>query len=135
MAKILLLGSNTALLEGLSQTLASAGHTGIFARTISEAVDVAAGERPLVAVLERSAAMGDAFRLPLEAGGAIVVYSTDHSFSEPLPAAVARATLAELVLPLERQRLLALVQRVVERSAATGRGVRATPTDQPAIIS
>ncbi|CAA9336619.1 MAG: hypothetical protein AVDCRST_MAG11-2751, partial [uncultured Gemmatimonadaceae bacterium] len=47
-----------------------------------------------------------------------------------LAARVERATLAEVTLPLERHRLLALVQTVVERQQATGReedGV--TPAD------
>ena len=133
MAIILLLGTNTALLEGLSQTLASAGHRGMFARTVSEAMDLAAADRPLLAVLERSVATSETFRIPLQAGGAVVVYDTDRTTHDPLPAALARATLAQLVLPLERQRLLALVERVVERSAATGRAGRITPPEQRAL--
>lgn len=133
MTTILLLGTNTALLEGLSQTLASAGHRGLFASTINEALEVAAAERPLLAVIERALASHEALRIPLVAGGAIVVYHAEVTHSDPLPASMARATLAELVLPLERQRLLALVQHVEERSAATGRSQRVTPPEQRAL--
>lgn len=133
MATILLLGTNTALLEGLSQTLASAGHRGVFARSLSEAMELAAGDRPLLAVIERSVASPDTFRVPLQAGGAFVVYDSDQHSAEPLPPSLARATLAKLVLPLERQRLLALLSKVVERSAATGRANRVTPPEQRAL--
>ena len=132
MATILLFGTNPALLEGLSQTLASAGHRGLFAHTLSEAMDLAAADRPLLAVVERSVAMSETLRIPLQAGGAVVVYDAVLTTHDPLPAALARATLAQLVLPLERQRLLALVERVVERSAATGRANRITPPEQRA---
>jgi hypothetical protein len=36
--------------------------------------------------------------------------------------------MAELTLPLERHRLLALIQRVEERARVTGRGARGTDT-------
>lgn len=134
MATILLLGTNTALLEGLSQMLANAGHRGVFAHSLGEAMDVGASDRPLLAVIERSLATTETLRVPLQAGGAFVIYDPDQHSTDPLPAAVARATLAKLVLPLERQRLLALVTRVVERSAATGRANnRTTPPEQRAL--
>jgi hypothetical protein len=41
-----------------------------------------------------------------------------------LPPALQRTTLAELALPLERHRLVALVQRVEERARRAGRGNR-----------
>lgn len=133
MATILLLGTNTALLEGLSQTLASAGHQSLIARSPGEALDVTAAEKPLLAVVERELALTESFHLPLQAGGAVVVYDAEPGVTEPLPPKVARATLAKLVLPLERQRLLALVSHVVERSAQTGRAQSKTPPDQRAV--
>jgi hypothetical protein len=100
---------------------------------MSEAIEISSPERPLVAVIERAIAMTDAHRVPLQAGGAMVVYDSERRPIEPMPTAVARATLAELVLPLERQRLLALIQHVVDRSDATGRARRKTPPEQRAI--
>lgn len=133
MSTILLIGSNTALLEGVSQTLASAGHRALLAQSVAEALDLAAAERPLLAVIEHEVAGAEAMRIPLERGGAFVVYRSHAGATMPLPAPLARATLAQLVLPLERQRLLALVERVVERSAATGRTDRKTPREQRAL--
>jgi len=45
-----------------------------------------------------------------------------------LAPALQRALLADLALPLERNRLLALVQHVEERARATGRRSHDTPT-------
>ena len=55
------------------------------------------------------------------AGGAIVLYHPADAERPQLAARVQRATLAEVTLPLERHRVLALVHNVVERQQATGR--------------
>jgi hypothetical protein len=83
-------------------------------------------------VVERGLAAADAaaLRLPLAVGGATLLY---RSGAEPAPddalsLAVQRLVMAELTLPLERHRLLALIQRVEERARVTGRGARGTDT-------
>jgi hypothetical protein len=60
--------------------------------------------------------------LPLTPGGAMIVYGTSHDDQPFLPTKLQRATLAHLVLPLERHRLMALVQSFESRSRTTGRG-------------
>ena len=45
----------------------------------------------------------------------------------PLPSALVRLVLADLTLPLERNRLLALVHRVADRARVTGRETGETP--------
>lgn len=133
MATVLLIGSDSALLEGLSQTLASAGHQATLATSLGEAVELAAGERPLLAVVERRLATDAAhlLRVPLAPGGSLVLYRDPAEGRPPLAAAVERAALADLALPLERQRLVALVQHVERRSRAVGRGRATTPTEVP----
>ena len=122
MATILLIGSDEPALEGLAQALSAAGHRTSIARTLAEAADSAALDPPLITLVERGcAATSEFLRLPLTPGGALVVYRTDDSDAPPLPTVVQRATLADLSLPLERQRLLALVQHVEERAKMTGR--------------
>ena len=124
-ATVLLVGASASLLEGLAQMLGSAGHESIIGATISESIDAIGDRRPVVAVIERSLATTHLTRLPLARGGAIVVFDTETR-GEPLAGPLSRMVLAELTLPLERQRLLALVQQMAERCAATDRISRQT---------
>lgn len=129
MAHILLVGSDEALLEGLAQMLAHAGYTAHTAPSAFEAMEDAAIERPLVAIVERGEAVAHAevARLPVAGGGALLVYHSGAGVREPLPPALQRMVLAELTLPLERHRLITLVQRVDERVRATGHHPDAPP--------
>ena len=128
MATILLIGSDAALLEGLAQTLGAVGHQARIADTVSEGVELSIGALPLIAVVERTlAAPAEALRIPLQPGGALVLYrsrATDPAV--PVSHAVQRLTLAELMLPLERHRLVALTRHVEERARQAGRGGRPT---------
>ena len=123
MALILVVGPDEALLEGVSQTLVGAGYQVLVARDVSEAMDAVRSERPLLAVVHRDELVrnGGGFRVPLARGGALLSFQTDDTEEEQLPFALKRAVLAELRLPLERHRLLALVRRVESRIQATGR--------------
>jgi hypothetical protein len=132
MAIVFLIGSEDGLLEGIAQTLAAAGHQPRVFRSVPDAHARARGEVPLVAVVERSLAVADAaaLRLPLAVGGATLLYRSgaEAAGDAPLSLAVQRLVMAELTLPLERHRLLALIQRVEERARVTGRGARGTDT-------
>jgi hypothetical protein len=59
-----------------------------------------------------------------------VLYRSVTTALVTLPASVQRAVLADLSLPLERNRLMALVQHVDERARVTGRGVQDAPNDE-----
>jgi len=74
-----------------------------------------------------SAALEDAglgATLPLTLGSALIVYGSSHDDRPFLPPRLQRATLAHLVLPLERHRLVALIQSFENRSRTTGRATR-----------
>jgi hypothetical protein len=58
--------------------------------------------------------------LPFLPDAALIVYGASHDERPFLPARIQRATLAYLVLPLERHRLLALVQSFDSRARRTG---------------
>jgi hypothetical protein len=136
MATILLVGTDVPLLEGLSQTLAAVGHTPQIASALSEAMEVASITAPLVAVIERALIIpsSDALRIPLARGGTIVVYRADGAADPALPLALQRAVLADLRLPLERNRLVTLLSHVEERARATGRDrVHTPPEHHPTI--
>ena len=124
MAKILLVGSDAALLEGLSQTLNGFGHEVCLASSMSEAPEACRGGAPNIAVVSNEAlsAPGSGASLPLSASGALVVYTTQPADRPTLPTRLQRATLGHVVLPLERQRLIALIQHFEIRARTTGRG-------------
>ena len=122
MATILLLGSDEALLEGLAQSLTALGHRPLMPHDVSEAIDIASRNPPLLAVVAQASLRDDprALRIPVLPGGATVLYRTPNALSTMI-AGAQRNVLAELVLPLERNRLLALVHHLEERVRVTGR--------------
>jgi hypothetical protein len=123
---VILVGADIALLEGLAQTLVGCGHDVTFAATIAEAAGVMTGDDAaiVVASTEAVADAGHGATLPLTANSALIVYGKSHGEHLFLTPKLQRATLAHLVLPLERQRLLALVQSFDSRSRTTGRSQR-----------
>ena len=123
MATILLIGTNDALLEGLAQSLVNAGHTCHHAHSAAVGIEIALADRPLVVVVERLSAETDpdALRIPLASGGAVLLCNTEGDPSYALPPVLHRHVLAELTLPLERNRLHALIYRVADRARVTGR--------------
>jgi DNA-binding NtrC family response regulator len=134
---ILLVGSEDALLEGLMQTLAARGYATAVAATLQEAAESCSGNPPLVAVIERDLAAetpGAVLGIPLARGGAVVLFHQRSEQSAMLAPALQRALLADLALPLERNRLLALVQHVEERARATGRQSHDTTPTSPELL-
>ena len=132
---ILLVGSDAALLEGLSQSLAGLGYLPKVALGLRDAREIAASDPPLIAVVRAELAAepsAEVLRIPLAPGGALVLYHTTGLAVQVLSPAMQRSVLAELALPLERHRLIALVQQVAARSAATGRRDREAPPEQRA---
>jgi hypothetical protein len=121
-AKVILVGSDVALLEGLAQTLVGFGHDVQCSATIADAAGALSGNLPTMAVISSeeldSIVLGGT--LPVTPGGALIVYGKMHGDRPFLPPKLQRATLAHLVLPLERQRLVALVQSFDSRSRTTG---------------
>jgi hypothetical protein len=125
-AKVILVGADVALLEGLAQTLLGFGHDVLFSATIGEVAGALNEDDPAIAVVSSEALQDEGLgtTLPITPGGAIIVYGKSHADKPFLPTKLQRATLAHLVLPLERQRLLALVQSFDTRSRTTMRSRR-----------
>ena len=135
MATILLVGTDAPLLEGLSQTLAASGHRTHIALSLAEGAEFASSEPPLLAVVQRDLAANAAemLRIPLAPGGTFVLFRLGPEAPTPaLGTALQRAVIADLALPLERHRLIALVQSVAERAKRTGRGPTHTPPEDRA---
>src|SRR5581483_11325083 len=111
-----LVGTDLPLLEGLAQSFAGLGFSPTVVQSLTEARDVAAHNPPLVALV----------------GGALVLYRSVGSMLVTFSASVQRAVLADLTLPLERNRLVALVQHVEQRAKAAGRSASAASNEEVA---
>jgi DNA-binding NtrC family response regulator len=125
MPPILLVGTDVSLLEGLAQSLSAQGHVTRVAASFPEARELATIQPPLIAVVERAMAAESArevLGLRLAAGGAVVLYRSGSGQVTAVPHVLQRHVLADLALPLERNRLSALVQSVRDRATAAGRG-------------
>ncbi len=135
---LLIIGTDDALLEGLAQSLAGTGQRILTARSLDEGIDVLRGRAPLMVIVHRSlvadATVREMARLPLAAGGAFVTYRGHEDppgAGRPGPA-TSRITMAELELPLERNRLVALVAHLSSRAHDVGRKQEDTPPESPA---
>jgi len=123
-AKVILVGADVALLEGLAQTLLGFGHDVLFAATVGEVAGAMNEHQPALAVISAEALDEElGTTLPITPGGALIVYRKSQAEKPFLPPKLQRSTLAHLVLPLERHRLLALVQSFEARSRTTGRSL------------
>ena len=135
---ILLLGTDDALLEGLAQLLAGAGRRVRVARSLEEVEEIAAHRQPLLLVVERGSfavQSGERLaRVPLAPGGAVVVYRRSGALAQAqtIPRPLARSTIADLELPLEKNRLSALVASLELRAPKRGALRHDTPPEQRA---
>lgn len=123
MATILLIGTDGALLEGVAQLLVASGYSARTAHSLEEGRALGVSRQPLAVLVETTLALADPHGIPtpLARGGAVLLYRTDATPAGVIPPALQRMVLADLALPLERNRLLALVRRMAERAFATGR--------------
>jgi CheY-like chemotaxis protein len=134
---ILVVGRDVALLEGISQALASVGHPVRTATSLEEARDVAPAHGFDVAVVQRALLEGTE-PVPIRLGGVLVLFRAQEERSPraTLSPSLARLLLAEVELPLERYRLVALIRATLARMRPTDRsptppdgGERGAPTD------
>jgi len=134
MTQILLVGRETALLEGLAQSFGAMGLSTTVTPTLNEARETAAQQAPLIAIVSRSLAAeatGETLNIPLAPGGALVLYRAGAGGGAALSPTMQRTVLADLALPLERNRLVAIVQHVGERAKTTGRGFGDSSRERP----
>ena len=74
MAKVILVGADVALLEGLAQTLLGFGQDVSFAATVEDAASALSGDLPVIAVVSCEAleSVEQGATLPLTPGGALI---------------------------------------------------------------
>lgn len=117
MAFVVLIGTQHELLSGVVTSLEDAGFVVRSTDSIAEARELISASLPIAVVMDRGLAIADGSVpvLPLLPGGALFLYHTADDAVAPVPPVLARSAMAELTLPLERNRLIALLQRVRER--------------------
>lgn len=126
---VILVGSDAALLEGLAQSFASQGASPTVVASLFEACEAAVDAAPIMVVVDRAVAVsspGEALSVPLAPGGSLVLYRgggemESHVDTAATPALLQRSVMAELTLPLERNRLMAMAAHVGQRAVTTGR--------------
>ena len=125
---VLIVGGDAALREGVLQSLRATGVTGEGCEDLSSAREMAVEEPPLALVVDvkLSTAQQGAGGIPLLPGVAVILFREDVRAARPTQQVFGRSLVAELSLPLERARLLTLLQRIVARARITGRD-RRTP--------
>jgi len=132
---VLLVGEDAPLLEGLSQSFAALGYLPRVSESLHWARESAQRQPPLVAVISGDLASdspADVMAIKLAPGGVIVLYHGTVDARPIIAPSLQRAVMADLTLPLERNRLMALAQHVTERIRVTGRAQRRTPPEQQA---
>lgn len=133
---VILVGSDAALLEGLAQAFASGGKSPTVVGTLLEACEAAVDAPPLMVVVDRTIALAsadEALSVPLAPGGSLVLYRGGREMEiAATPAILQRTVMAELTLPLERKRLMALAHYVEHRARETGRAHEAAPPESRA---
>ena len=132
---VLSVGGSSAVMEGIAQTLASNGFRVASVASADEAVSAVVAESPLVLLLpaELASAHPELLSLPRRDVGATIVWRDPADSGMPLALSTRRSVLAELTLPLERQRLVSLARHVAARAVELGRGGddRASRADPP----
>src|ERR1700750_3089727 len=80
-AKVILVGVDVALLEGLAQTLLGFGHDVLFSATVGETAAALNEDIPAIAVVSSDALQAEGFgvTLPMNPGGALIVYGKSHA--------------------------------------------------------
>ena len=135
---LLVVTADDALLEGLVQALAATGQRVQPASSLDEAAELSRRTPPLLMIVDRallsSNAAADLASISLAAGGAWVTFRTSTSRPQKLalPPALARGILADIELPLERTRLVALAEFVTTRARKVARPPKVSPPESPA---
>jgi CheY-like chemotaxis protein len=128
---ILVVGRDAALLEGISQALATLGHPVKAAASLEEARDVAPAHGFDVAVVQRALLEGTE-PVPIRPGGVLVLFrsAAERTTRATLSPSLARLLLADVELPLERQRLVALIRATLMRMRSGDR-TESSDRDEP----
>lgn len=123
---VLIVGGDPAVQEGVLQSVRASGLGAEGCADLPCAREAISDGPPVALVVHESlaGAIAELERRAHAPGGAVIVF---HDSSEEQPRSTqsfSRSVIAELVLPLERARLVALLTHIVVRARATGRDRR-----------
>ena len=125
---VLIVGGECTVQEGVLQAVRAAALRAEWCATADSAREAALESPPTALVVHVDIARdGDAARqIPLKSGGAVILFRDGDQTGASAGQVFGRTVVAELRLPLERARLVALLSRIVERARITGRDRRTT---------
>ncbi len=130
MANVVLLATDPGVLEALAQTFVGSGHRTLLADDTADLLTIARAAGTTVLVTERSLLLAPevAERFPARLGAnALIAFHTAEARDDECSPAMAqrlhRLVLADLCLPQERTRLLALIGAVEQLAERADRGV------------
>jgi hypothetical protein len=129
---VILVGTDAALLEGLAQSFAAHGFKPHVVGSLVDACELAIEARPIVALVERDLAMaspGEAMSIHLASGGSLALFHGGDS-AGMTPIRLQRSVVAELILPLERARLVALAKSLAGRAEVVGKVRKVSTVDE-----
>ena len=120
---VLIVGGEPAVQEGVLQSVRAAGLVAEGCPDLRCAHEATLEAPPVALVVHVSltSAGEELRRLPLLPGGAMILFRDGEHAGASAGQPVGRSVIAELSLPLERARLVALLSRIVARARVTGR--------------
>lgn len=123
---VLIVGGEPAVQEGVLQAARAAGLTATGCPDIACAREAASESPPVALVLHADlASAGEELRrISLIPGGAVILFRDAESGGASAGRQYTRSVIAELRLPLERARLIALLKHLVARARVTGHDKR-----------
>jgi hypothetical protein len=120
---VLIVGGDSTVQEGVLQAVRAAALRAEWCATADSAREAALESPPTALVVHVNiAGQGERARqIPLKSGGAVILFRDGDPVGASAGQVFGRTVVAELTLPLERARLVALLSRIVERARITGR--------------
>jgi hypothetical protein len=123
---VLIVGGDPAVQEGVLQSIRAAGLSAEVCPDLSCARDSLEEVSPLALVVHETlaSAVSELRHSAPSASSAVILFRDGTGTRTPFTQSFGRSVIAELTLPLERARLVALLTHIVMRARQTGRDKR-----------
>ncbi len=123
---VLIVGGDPAVQEGVLQSVRAGGLAAEWCPDLSCALDAVEESSPVALVVQAALAaeVSELRSFAPTSGGAVILFHDSPGARSPSAQSFGRSVIAEMTLPLERARLVALLTHIVARARHTGRDRR-----------